>query len=58
MAAAQVRHWGLDHDAIARRLAVRWRLPEWVGTTTGHLNLPLRAARTVARVRDRDGPVR
>jgi len=47
-AAAQVRHWGLDHDAIARRLAVRWRLPEWVGTTTGHLNLPLRAARTVA----------
>jgi signal transduction histidine kinase len=46
--AAQLRHWGLDHDAIARRLAVRWRLPPWVATVIGHLNLPLRAARTAA----------
>jgi signal transduction histidine kinase len=46
--AAQVRHWGLDHDAIARRLAIRWRLPTWVATVVGHLNLPLRSARPVA----------
>jgi signal transduction histidine kinase len=46
--AAQLKHWGLDHDAIARRLAVRWRLPGWVATVVGHLNLPLRAARTAA----------
>jgi signal transduction histidine kinase len=47
-AAAQAKHWGLDHDAIARRLAIRWRLPAWVATVVGHLNLPLRAARTAA----------
>jgi signal transduction histidine kinase len=43
----QERHWGLDHDAIARRLATRWRLPPWVGTIPGGLNLPFRVARTV-----------
>src|SRR5262249_22521546 len=39
----QVTLWGLDHDAIARRLAVRWRLPSWLGAVIGALNLPLRA---------------
>lgn len=33
--------WGLDHDAIARRLSLRWRLPAWLGTVLGALNLPL-----------------
>jgi signal transduction histidine kinase len=39
----QAALWGLDHDAIARRLAVRWRLPGWLGSVLGALNLPLRA---------------
>jgi signal transduction histidine kinase len=43
----QVRHWGLDHDAIARRLAARWRLTRWVATIPGGLNLSFRAARTI-----------
>jgi signal transduction histidine kinase len=37
----------LDHDAVARRLAARWRLPPWIGTVLGNLNLPLRAAQTL-----------
>ena len=41
----QKRLWGLDHDAITRRLAGRWRLPAWVATVIGHLNLPFAAAR-------------
>ncbi|HSQ57925.1 MAG TPA: HAMP domain-containing sensor histidine kinase, partial [Gemmata sp.] len=36
--------WGLDHSAITRRLAARWRLPSWVATTIGCLALPLRVA--------------
>jgi signal transduction histidine kinase len=36
--------WELDHDAIARRLAGRWRFPAWLATLLGALNLPLRAA--------------
>ncbi len=28
--ATQRRLWGLDHAAIARRLAARWRLPDWL----------------------------
>jgi signal transduction histidine kinase len=41
----QADAWGLDHAAITRRLAARWRLPNWVGTTIGCLTLPLRVAR-------------
>jgi signal transduction histidine kinase len=37
--------WGLDHAAIARRLAGRWRLPAWVATTVGYLSLPFGVAR-------------
>lgn len=46
--AVQEDVWGLDQNAIARRLANRWRLPEWVGSALGNLNLPLSAARAVA----------
>jgi signal transduction histidine kinase len=35
----------LDQNAIARRLANRWRLPDWVATVIGNLNLPLASAR-------------
>lgn len=44
----QSTHWGLDHDAIARRLALRWRLPGWVASVVGNLSLPFRAGRVVA----------
>ena len=46
-AASQAAHWGLDQNAIARRLAHRWRLPEWVAASLGNLNLPLAAARAL-----------
>lgn len=40
----QGERWGLDHDAIARRLAARWRFPEWLVQLIGNLNLPFDAA--------------
>jgi signal transduction histidine kinase len=43
----QAELWGIDQNAIARRLANRWRLPDWLATTLGNLGLPLPAARTV-----------
>ncbi len=43
----QIELWGLDQNAIARRLASRWRLPEWIATSLGNLGLPLLAAKTV-----------
>lgn len=46
-AALQAELWGLDQNAIARRLAFRWRLPDWIATLLGCLNLPLGAASTV-----------
>lgn len=36
----QQRRWGYDHAAIARRLARRWRLPDWLAVLVGHLGLP------------------
>lgn len=51
-AQTQAHIWGLDHTAITRRLAARWRLPGWVGTTIGCLTLPLRVARQVVSHRD------
>jgi two-component system, NtrC family, sensor kinase len=36
--------WELDHDAIARRLAARWKLPSWLATIVGCLNMPFEAA--------------
>lgn len=47
-AAIQAEVWGFDQNAIARRLALRWRLPDWIGSALGNLNLPLAAARAVA----------
>jgi signal transduction histidine kinase len=40
----QRRHWGLDHTSIARRLARRWRLPDWLAAVTGRLALPASVA--------------
>jgi two-component system NtrC family sensor kinase len=48
----QAHVWGLDHAAIARRLAVRWRLPRWVGDTIANLTLPLRLAADLAPHRE------
>lgn len=36
--------WGMDHTAIARRLARLWRLPAWLTSTVGHLGLHVRIA--------------
>ncbi|HZT80028.1 MAG TPA: ATP-binding protein [Gemmataceae bacterium] len=45
-AAVQRRHWGLDHAALARRLARRWGLPPWLEAVVGHLGLPLDLAQS------------
>jgi signal transduction histidine kinase len=37
-AKVQTATWGLDHAAISRRLASRWKLPHWVASTIGSLN--------------------
>lgn len=44
-AGIQRERWGLDHDAIARRLAARWKLPERIGAIIGQLSLPFGAVR-------------
>ena len=36
--------WGLDHTAIARRLARLWRLPPWLTAVLGHLGLHVNIA--------------
>jgi two-component system, NtrC family, sensor kinase len=36
--------WGLDHAEIARRLARRWLLPDWLRIVIGHLGLRVSAA--------------
>ena len=36
----QLRHWGADNAALARRLARRWKLPGWITAIVGHLGLP------------------
>ena len=41
----QRRHWGLDQFALARRMARRWRLPEWLTAVVGCLHLPAELAR-------------
>ena len=43
----QAAVWGLDQNAIARRLANWWRLPDWIATILGNLSLPLHAAKRV-----------
>jgi signal transduction histidine kinase len=46
-AAAQVRRWGMDQSAIARRLAHRWNLPRWINTIVGHLGLSTETAQSL-----------
>ncbi|QJW92909.1 sensor histidine kinase [Frigoriglobus tundricola] len=46
-ATVQAAVWGYDQNAIARRLAHRWRFPDWLASALGNLNLPLAAARFV-----------
>ena len=43
----QAELWGHDQNAIARRLANRWRLPDWIATLLGNFGLPLATARAV-----------
>jgi signal transduction histidine kinase len=45
--AAQQRHWGFDHAALARRLGRQWCLPPWLAAVAGHLALPGAVARTL-----------
>jgi signal transduction histidine kinase len=40
----QIAVWGLDHCAITRRLAARWRMPNWMATSVGCLTLPFGVA--------------
>ena len=46
-AEAQRHCWGLDHTAVARRLARCWNLPAWLGAIVGHLGLPVAIAQTL-----------
>jgi two-component system, NtrC family, sensor kinase len=41
----QEKHWGTDSACLARRLARRWQLPDWLAAITGHLELPVETAR-------------
>jgi signal transduction histidine kinase len=41
----QRRLWGMDQFALARRLARRWRLPDWLAAVIGCLRLPADLAR-------------
>jgi signal transduction histidine kinase len=43
----QQRHWGLDQDALARRLARRWKLPDWLANVIGRLGLPVHHAESL-----------
>jgi signal transduction histidine kinase len=38
--AAQERHWGAEHGALARRLAGGWELPGWLAGVVGRVDLP------------------
>jgi signal transduction histidine kinase len=48
----QAHVWGLDHSAIVRRLAARWRLPKWLGDTIAHLSMPFRLAKDLVANRE------
>jgi hypothetical protein len=43
-ATVQERQWGLNAAAIGRRLARRWRLPDWLTAVVAHLTLPAEIA--------------
>ncbi|MFN4260019.1 MAG: ATP-binding protein [Gemmataceae bacterium] len=40
-------HWGYDQASIARRLARRWLLPNWLAVVVGHLSLPPAVGRSL-----------
>ena len=42
--AVQEKHWGLTASAIGRRLARRWRLPDWLSAIVGQLGIPVETA--------------
>jgi signal transduction histidine kinase len=39
--------WGLDQNAVARRLAYRWRMPDWIATAIGNFNIPFANVRAI-----------
>jgi signal transduction histidine kinase len=41
----QLEKWGLDEEAIARRLCRSWQLPDWLSAIIGRLDLTPEAAR-------------
>src|SRR5262249_12103979 len=41
---AQRRHWAADDATLARRVARRWGLPDWLTAVVGRLGLPAGAA--------------
>jgi len=43
-AETQRRHWNVDASGLARRLARRWDLPDWIAAVAGHLALPVEMA--------------
>jgi two-component system, NtrC family, sensor kinase len=45
--ATQIRHWGYDQAALARRLVRTWNLPIWLGALIGSLGLPGEVARSL-----------
>jgi len=48
-AKVQSQVWGLDQASITRRLAARWRLPDWVAEIIGSLSLPFPVAQPLVR---------
>jgi two-component system NtrC family sensor kinase len=56
--ASASRRWGMPNDALARRLATRWRLPAWLAVVAGHLTLPLDTAARLGADRTLVGAVR
>jgi signal transduction histidine kinase len=43
-AATQRERWGTDAAALGRRLARRWRLPDWIAAVVAHLGMPVEVA--------------
>ena len=45
--ATQQHHWGINQNAIGRRLSRRWRLPRWLALIIGHLGLRVEIAQNL-----------
>jgi signal transduction histidine kinase len=48
----QKRHWGLDQEALTRRLARRWQLPDELASVLAHLSLPAEPAQGLGADRE------